>query len=93
MLIQLWVRLKILFLNTFYSRFDIHDFSSEVNEIKHSCSVKDDEMEITEDAVLKVIKAINVRNCSGPGGVCGSKSTEVLCKRTVASFVSFSRPR
>ena len=47
-------------LSTFYSRFDIHDFSSEVNEIKHSCSVKDDEIEITEDAVLKVFKAINV---------------------------------
>ena len=30
-------------LSTFHSRFDmcIHDFSSEVNEIKHACSVKD----------------------------------------------------
>ena len=53
-------------LSTFYSRFDIHHFSSEVNEIKHYCSVKDDEIEITEDAVLKVFEAINVRKSSGP---------------------------
>ena len=52
--------------STFYGHFDIHAFSSEVNEIKHSCSVKDDEIEITEDAVLKkMFKAINVRKSSG----------------------------
>ena len=43
----------------------------EVNEIKRSSSVKDGEMEITEDAVLKVLKAVNVRKSSGPDGVCG----------------------
>ena len=57
--------------NTFYSRFDIHNFSSEVNKMKHSCSTKDDEIETTEDAVLKVFEAVNVRKSSGPDGVCG----------------------
>ena len=33
-------------LNSFYSCFDRHQISSEINEIKHSCSVKDGEMEI-----------------------------------------------
>ena len=45
-------------------------------------SVKDDAMEITEDAVLKVFKAIDVRKSSGPDGVCGrvlNYCTKELC--------------
>ena len=61
-------------LSTFDSRFDIHDFSSEVHEIKHSCSVKDDEIEITEDAVLKVFKAISMSGKARARMVCAVDS-------------------
>ena len=46
-------------LNSCYSHFDVHDFSKEVNEIKRSCSGKDNDMVSSEGVVLEVFKAIN----------------------------------
>ena len=38
--------------NTFYSRFDIHDFFSEVNEIKQYFSVKCHNLNIFRDITI-----------------------------------------
>ena len=42
-----------------------------MNEIKHSCSAKENDVVISEGTVLKSCKAISARKRCGPDGECG----------------------
>ena len=57
-------------LNTFYSRFDTHDFTMErQNEIQSMPS--NEFLEISEEQVINSFKKINIRKASGPDGLTG----------------------
>ena len=57
-------------MNTFYSRFDTHDFHSVINGIVSSTKT-DGKLEIEEIDVLRIFQRTNVRKSPGPDGISG----------------------
>ena len=57
-------------MNTFYSRFDTHDFHSVINGIVSSTKT-DGKLEIEENDVLRIFQRTNVRKSPGPDGISG----------------------
>ena len=57
-------------LNSHFTRFERHDFSSELLQLKQSL-VSDKSVIIDEDRVEKCLKKTNVRKAPGPDGICG----------------------
>ena len=57
-------------MNSFYSRFDTHDFHSAINGIDSSTKT-DGKLEIEEKDVLRIFQRTNVRKIPGPDGISG----------------------
>ena len=57
-------------MNTFYSRFDTHDFHSVINGIVSSTKT-DGKLEIEDNDVLRIFQRTNVRKSPGPDGISG----------------------
>lgn len=57
-------------LNSFYGRFDCHDFSSEREQVIQLLG-DDEPLLITEQQVVKTFNKINIRKASGPDGLRG----------------------
>ena len=57
-------------MNSFYSRFDTHDFHSAINGIDSSTKT-DGKLEIEEKDVLRIFQRTNVRKSPGPDGISG----------------------
>ena len=57
-------------MNSFYSRFDKHDFRCVIDDTISS-SKTGGNLHIEEKDVLRVFQCINVRKSPGPGGISG----------------------
>ena len=58
------------YMNTFYSRFDTHDFHSVINGTVSSTKT-DGKLEIEENDVWRIFQRTNVRKSPGPDGISG----------------------
>ena len=58
-------------MNSFYSRFDTHEFHSAINGIDSSTKT-DGKLEIEEKDVLRIFQRTNVRKSPGPDGISGN---------------------
>ena len=58
-------------LNSFYARFDDHDFSSEVQNVCKPLSTIPNDITVSEASVNKIFSRVNPRKASGPDGVGG----------------------
>ena len=52
-------------MNSFFTRFETHDFSS------HISLMSDDSAVIDQERVLGLFKHVGVNKCPGPDGICG----------------------
>ena len=57
-------------INSFFTRFETHDFSSHIFHVKQSL-IPDDSAVIDQERVLGLFKHIGVNKCPGPDGICG----------------------
>ena len=57
-------------MNAFFTRFEKHDFSSEITALKKSL-VPSESVIVDADTVVKQLKKINVRKSPGPDSICG----------------------
>ena len=57
-------------MNSFFTRFETHDFSSHIPDVKQSL-LPDDSAIIDQERVLGLFKHIGVNKCPGPDGICG----------------------
>ena len=57
-------------MNSFYSRFDKHDFCSVIDDIRRSSKI-DGELLIKEEDVLRVFHCTHVKKSPGPDGISG----------------------
>ena len=55
-------------MNSFYSRFDTHDFRSVIDDIRRS-NKTDGELVIEEEDVLRVFQCTHVKKSPGPDGI------------------------
>ena len=76
-------------LNSFYSRFDVHDFKEEINTIKTSLNHKEDEtiFEISEKEVKKSFDRLKINKSSGPDGV--KSNVPKMCSLQLSTIYSF----
>ena len=58
------------YMNSFFTRFETHDFSSHISVVKQSL-MSDDSAVIDQERVLGLFKHTGVNKCPGPGGICG----------------------
>ncbi len=74
-------------LNDFYSRFDIHNFNNELNELVDLLKERNDpEIKVTSEDVKNVLKRINIRKATGPDNICGRVLK--LCSEQLKSILS-----
>ena len=57
-------------LNRFFSRFDTHDFSTEIQELRHNLADQN-HFAIDEGNVEKALSSINANKSCGPDNICG----------------------
>ena len=57
-------------LNTFYARFERHDFSESISALRESLVSEHDFVIVTDD-VVKLFKHLNAYKAPGPDGICG----------------------
>ena len=57
-------------MNSFFTRFETHYFSSHISDVKQSL-MPDDSAVIDQERVLGLFKHIGVNKCPGPDGICG----------------------
>ena len=57
-------------MNSFYSRFDTHDFRFVIDDIRRSTKT-DGELAIEEEDVLRVFQCTHVKKSPGPDGISG----------------------
>ena len=57
-------------INSFFTRFETHDFSSHISYVKQSL-MPDDSAVIDQERVLGLFKHIGVNKYPGPDGICG----------------------
>ena len=57
-------------MNSFFTRFETHDISSHISDVKQSL-MSDDSAVIDQERVLGLFKHIGVNKCPGPDGICG----------------------
>ena len=57
-------------INSFFTRFETHDFSSHIFHVKQSL-IPDDSAVIDQERVLGLFMHIGVNKCPGPDGICG----------------------
>ena len=58
-------------LNTFYGRFDNHDYSEEIANVKKSLSDSSSSFTVSEEEVKRTFDSLNGRKACGPDGVKG----------------------
>ena len=56
--------------NDFYSRFEKHDFSSNISLLRQSLS-SDCDIVISQECVRDLLKRVNIRKAPGPDHICG----------------------
>ena len=69
-------------MNSFFTRFETHDFSSHISDVKQSL-MPDDNAVIDQESVLGLFKHTGVNKCPGPDGICGR--TLRLCAEQLSS--------
>ena len=57
--------------NDFDSRFEKHDFSSNISLLRQSLS-SDCDIVISQECVRDLLKRVNIRKAPGPDHICGS---------------------
>ena len=57
-------------MNSFFTRFETHDFSSHISEVRQSL-MSDNSAVIDQGRVLGLFKHTGVNKCPGPDGICG----------------------
>jgi hypothetical protein len=58
-------------LNTFYSRFDVHDFRQECDTLCDPLLAVPDSVTVSQEEVASCLARINPRKAPGPDGLCG----------------------
>ena len=57
-------------MNSFFTRFETHGFSSHISDMKQSL-LPDDSAVIDQERMLGLFKHTGVNKCPGPDGICG----------------------
>ena len=57
-------------MNSFFTRFEAHGFSSHISDMKQSL-LPDDSAVTDQERVLGLFKHTGVNKCPGPDGICG----------------------
>ena len=57
-------------LNDFYTRFEKHDFTSDITDFRQTL-VSENDVFISEECVTKLFKRLDVNKAQGPDGICG----------------------
>ena len=57
-------------MNSFFTLFETHDFSSHISDVEQSL-MPDDNAVIDQDRVLGLFMHTGVNKCPGPDGICG----------------------
>ena len=58
-------------MNSFFTRFETHDFSSHISDVKQSL-MPDDSAVIYQERAMGLFKHTGVNKCPGPDGICGT---------------------
>ena len=58
-------------MNSFYSRFDTHDFHSIIDDIRRSTKTDCELIIEEEDVLLRVFQCAHVKKSPGPDGISG----------------------
>ena len=77
-------------MNSFFTRFETHDFSSHISDVRQSL-MSDDSAVIDQERVLGLFKHIGVDKCPYLDGICG-KLPDFVPSSLVESFNASSRP-
>ena len=88
-------------LNAFYTRFETHDFSAELNSEEERLRCWDkDSISISEDMVRNTFNNINIRKSCGPDGIqgkilksCSDQLAPVFCKLYQKSLDTTTIPK
>ncbi len=80
-------------LNSFYARFDTHDFSNEISKAKFECQSAISECDVqkivvTESDVRRVFSRLNTSKACGPDGVKG-RVLKLCCEQLSYVFCKF----